>query len=170
MKQSVKALLAPAIGLGMAITAFSAYAADAMKSHHPGHGEHAHQAAASNKSHGAEKLPPLHIVSPKSGDKVVGRVISVEFETPADLAKMTMDAGVVGVHLHVDLDGTSLMPVSTDLTRTGEGRYRYTFDLPVHPGPHVVKVYWSDAQHKTIEESVKTVRFTVVDGKPGAKH
>lgn len=168
MKRTIKALLAPAIGLGMALAALSSSAAVATEDGHHGHGDHAQRPAASNKSPGPEKLPPLQIVSPQSGAKI-GRVITVEFETPADLAKMTMDAAVIGVHLHVDLDGTALMPASTDLTRTGEGRYRYTFDLPVHPGPHVVKVYWSDAKHKTIEESVKTVRFTVADGQPGAK-
>lgn len=168
MKRTIKALLAPALGLGMALAALSSSAGAATEDGHHGHGSHAQQPAASNKSRGPGKLPPLKIVSPQSGGKI-GRVIAVEFETPADLAKMTMDAPVIGVHLHVDLDGTALMPASTDLARTGEGRYRYTFDLPVHPGPHVVKVYWSDAKHKTIEESVKTVRFTVVDGQPGAK-
>lgn len=168
MKRTIEAMLAQAIGIGMALAVISSSAAAATEGGHHGHDGHAQRPAASNKSPGVEKLPPLQIVSPQSGAKV-GRIITVEFETPADLAKMTMDAAVIGVHLHVDLDGTSLMPASTDLTRTAVGRYRYTFDLPVHPGPHVVKVYWSDAKHKTIEESVKTVRFTVVDGQPGAK-
>lgn len=135
-------------------------------------GMHDHSAHDDNKavSKPAEQgaFPSLRILSPKPNDKL-GRVITVEFETPADLAKMTMGAGVVGVHLHLDLDGAVLMPSSTDLTRTAKDRYRYTFDLPVKPGTHAIKVYWSDGRHKTIEESVQSVRFTVVDGQPGDK-
>jgi hypothetical protein len=135
-------------------------------------GMHDHSAHEGSKavSRPAEKgaFPSLRILSPKPNDKL-GRVITVEFETPADLAKMTMGAGMVGVHLHLDLDGAVLMPLGKELTRTAKDRYRYTFDLPVKPGAHVVKVYWSDGRHQTIEESVQSVRFTVIDGQSGDK-
>ena len=135
-------------------------------------GMHDHAGHANDKavSKPVEKgdFPSLRFLSPKSNDKI-GRVITVEFETPADLTKMTMGGGVVGVHLHLDLDGAVMMPTNSELTRTAKDRYRYTFDLPVKPGTHVVKIYWSDSMHKTIEESVQTVRFTVVEGQSGDK-
>jgi hypothetical protein len=91
----------------------------------------------------------------------VDPTITVVFETVGDLAKMTMDAKEVGNHLHIDIDGTSLMPMMKDLVPLGKNQYRYVFDLPVKPGKHVVSVYWSDAQHKTIESSVRKVNVSV---------
>jgi hypothetical protein len=135
-------------------------------------GMHDHSAHDDNKavSKPAEQgaFPSLRILSPKPNEKL-GRVITVEFETPADLAKMTMGAGMVGVHLHLDLDGAVMMPASSDLTRTAKDRYRYTFDLPVKPGAHTVKVYWSDGRHQAVEASVQSVRFMVVEGQSGDK-
>lgn len=105
-------------------------------------------------------FPALNIISPKEGARV-DPAIAVVFETPADLAEMTMSAKQIGVHLHVAIDDTSLMPVMEDLARLGRNRYRYVFDMPVEPGKHVVSVYWSDAQHKTIESTVRKVSVTV---------
>jgi hypothetical protein len=105
-------------------------------------------------------LPTLTIVSPAEGAQV-GSTIAVVFETTGDLAKMTMDAKKVGNHLHLDIDGTSLMPVMKDLVPVGKNQYRYVFDLPVSPGKHVVSVYWSDAQHKTVEYTVRKVNVVV---------
>lgn len=105
-------------------------------------------------------LPTITIVSPTEGAQV-DPTIAVVFETGGDLAKMTMDAKEVGNHLHIDMDGTSLMPMMKDLVSLGKNQYRYVFDLPVKPGKHVVSVYWSDAQHKTIEYTVRKVNVSV---------
>lgn len=105
-------------------------------------------------------LPTITIVSPVEGAQV-DPTIAVVFETAGDLAKMTMDAKKVGNHLHIDIDGTSLMPMMKDLVPLGKNQYRYVFDLPVKPGKHVVSVYWSDAQHKTIESTVRKVNVSV---------
>ena len=76
-----------------------------------------------------------------------------------------MSAKAIGVHLHVDIDGTSLMPTMAELARTGKNRYRYVFDMPLEAGAHVISVYWSDASHKTIESTVQKVSVTVVPAK-----
>jgi hypothetical protein len=105
-------------------------------------------------------LPSITIVSPTEGNRV-DPVIAVVFETAGDLAEMTMGAKKIGIHLHLDIDGTSLMPMMSDLAPLGKNQYRYVFDLPVKPGKHVVSVYWSDAQHKTIEYTVRKVNVSV---------
>lgn len=132
-----------------------------------GGSDHAHAQHAA-KTAGAPVLPPLRILSPKEGAQI-GSAVSVEFETPADLSKMTMSAKEIGAHLHLDLDGQSLMPAQSDLKPLGARRYRYTFDLPASPGKRVIKVYWSDAAHKTIESSVQQVTVTVAEGAAGGK-
>jgi hypothetical protein len=134
--------------------------------HH--HGYAAKRKGAATQSIGAQDLPTLRILSPKDGARV-GRTISIEFETPADLSKMTMSAKEIGAHLHIDMDVISLMPAQADFKPLGGNRYRYTFDLPAEPGQRVLKVYWSDAAHKTIEETVQQVTVTVGDDAPGKK-
>lgn len=126
---------------------------------HGVHGSHAMSQSGAAKD--TKELPPLRIVSPLAGAQVEPN-IEVEFETDADLASMTMSAKAIGVHLHVGIDGKSLMPMMADLARVGKNRYRYTFDLPAAPGQRVISVYWSDASHKTIESSVQKVRVVVV--------
>ncbi|MFZ2660404.1 hypothetical protein [Rhodoferax sp.] len=124
-----------------------------------GHGSHDMSPQGAAKD--IKELPPLRIVSPLAGAQV-GPNIKVEFETDADLASMTMSAKSIGVHLHVGIDDTSLMPMMADLARVKKNRYRYTFDLPAAPGQRVISVYWSDASHKTIESSVQKVSVVVV--------
>ncbi|MDO8768970.1 MAG: hypothetical protein Q7K57_09745 [Burkholderiaceae bacterium] len=144
------ALTAMAIMAGL-----PAWAAD-----HSYHGS-GHAAMPVKKSAVAPRpLPNITIISPVEGAQV-DPTIAVVFETAGDMAKMTMDAKEVGNHLHIDIDGTSLMPLMKDLVALGKNRYRYVFDLPVKPGKHVVSVYWSDAQHKTIESTVRKVNVSV---------
>lgn len=139
--------------------------ADHDKGHH-GHAAENHAPVA--KPARAKELPPLRILAPKEGARI-GRVLSVEVETRADLSRLTMSAKEIGAHLHIDLDGLSLMPAQSDLKPLGANRYRYTFDLPAGPGTRVIKVYWSDAAHKAIESTVQQVTVTVVDDAAGGK-
>ena len=140
------------------LLALAGPAATAGEHSHGGHGSNAmpHRAAAGDM----KMLPAIRIVAPVAGAQV-GPDLAVEFETDADLENMTMGAKSIGVHLHVDVDGTSLMPTMADLKRLGKNRYRYAYHLPVAPGKHTVSVYWSDAQHKTIESTVSKVSVTV---------
>lgn len=105
-------------------------------------------------------IPSLKIVLPETG-AVVGSQLAVVFETPANLSSMTMSAPVVGVHLHIECDDLALMPTAQQLIQLGNNRYLFLFDLPAAPGPKKLRVYWSDAQHKTIEATVQTVSVTV---------
>lgn len=131
------------------------------------HAHHGHDASGGSRKAGAvdaKNLPSIRIVSPAAGARL-GANVAVEFETDADLEQMTMSAKAIGVHLHVDIDGTSLMPTMAELARTGKNRYRYVFDMPLEAGAHVISVYWSDASHKTIESTVQKVSVTVVPAK-----
>lgn len=110
-------------------------------------------------SHAGQE-PPLAIVLPKDG-AVVGTQLAVVFQTPGDMSKLTMSAPVVGVHLHVAVDDTVLMPMLPQLIRLGGGRYLYLFDLPVKPGAHRLRVFWADAAHDTIASSVRSIGVRV---------
>lgn len=108
----------------------------------------------------APAVPPLKIVLPKDGAEV-GTQLALVFETPGDMGKLTMSAPVVGVHLHVSVDDTVLMPAQQQLIRLGGNRYLFVFDLPVKPGAHRISAFWADPAHDTIESSVRTVRVRV---------
>jgi hypothetical protein len=100
--------------------------------------------------------PPLRILLPESGAKV-GTQLAVVFETPGDLSRMTMSAPMMGTHLHIEVDDTSLMPTESQLIRLGGNRYVFVFDLPVKVGAHTVRVYWSDRMHHPIDSSRQSV-------------
>lgn len=134
--------------------------------HAADHGSHAMPPRRAAES--AKALPLLRIVSPVAGAQV-GPNIQVEFETDADMASMTMSAKSIGVHLHVGIDDTTLMPMMADLVRVGNNRYRYVFDLPANLGQHVIRVFWADAAHRTIKETVQQVTVTVGDDAAGKK-
>jgi hypothetical protein len=147
--------------LACAMTAMASMAVlPARAADHSHHGSGHATMSAKKSTVAPSPLPIITIVSPVEGAQV-DPTITVVFETVGDLAKMTMDAKEVGNHLHIDIDGTSLMPMMKDLVPLGKNQYRYVFDLPVKPGKHVVSVYWSDAQHKTIESSVRKVNVSV---------
>ncbi len=127
--------------------------------HHHGHAK-AKIDGAAEKS--ATEAPPLRILFPESGAKV-GTQLAVVFETPGEMAKLTMSAPVVGTHLHIETDGISLMPGENQLIRLGGNRYVFVFDLPVEAGERSLRVYWSDGMHRTIESSMQTVKVLVED-------
>lgn len=127
--------------------------------HHQGHAQHSADGAAGK---GATEVPPLRILFPESGAKV-GTQLAVVFETPGEMARLTMSAPVVGTHLHIETDGISLMPGEDQLIRLGGNRYVFVFDLPVKAGERSLRVYWSDGMHRTIDSSMQTVKVTVVE-------
>ena len=124
------------------------------------HKHHYHKPAIAPLAEASVEAPPLKILMPENRDNV-GSTLGVVFETPADLAAMTMGAAKVGVHLTVDLEGTTLMPTRQQLITLGKNRYLFLFDLPAKPGPNTIKLYWSDAQHRTMTETVQMVTVTV---------
>ncbi len=107
------------------------------------------------------KLPPLRLVSPKNGATITNPV-TVVFETPADLSKMTMGAPggkathgaqtakhgqgmevMPMVHLHIDLDRRVTMPTMKHLTMVGPNRYKLVLGN-TSPGRHTIRLYWGD--------------------------
>ncbi len=137
------------------------------------HHQHHHQMSASQEgggpeAKGATEVPPLRILFPESGAKV-GTQLAVVFETPGEMARLTMSAPVVGTHLHIETDGISLMPGEKQLVRLGGNRYVFLFDLPVKAGERSLRVYWSDGMHQTIESSIQSVDITVVDDSASSK-
>lgn len=127
--------------------------------HHQGHAQHSIDGAAGK---GATEVPPLRILFPEPGAKV-GTQLAVVFETPGEMARLTMSAPVVGTHLHIETDGISLMPGEDQLIRLGGNRYVFVFDLPVKAGERSLRVYWSDGLHRTIDSSMQTVKVLVED-------
>jgi len=97
-----------------------------------------------------ERLPPLAIVTPKSGATVQSPVVVV-FETPADLSMMTISEHgmALGPHLHVELDGRLTMPTFQQVTRLHPTTYQVTVG-PAKPGSHTIRVYWAGKDHKPI--------------------
>ncbi len=105
-------------------------------------------------SMGGEALPPLMIVSP-AREATIGNPVTVVFETPADLSKMTMG----GSHVHIDLDKKVAMPTMTQLVKVGANRYQYDLGRAA-PGSHTIRVYWADEKHKPVG-SLQVVVITV---------
>src|SRR5216684_1109358 len=97
-----------------------------------------------------EPLPPLAIVTPKTGATVQSPVIVV-FKTPADLSMMTVaEHGMaMGPHLHVELDGRVTMPTFKQVTRLNPTTYQVNVG-PAKPGAHAIRVYWASTDHKPI--------------------
>jgi hypothetical protein len=112
------------------------------------------------------QLPPLTILMPENG-ATVGPRLAVVFRTPADLSKMAMGTPAPGAHLHIEAQDASVMPTQEQLVRLGEDRYLFLFDFPAKPGKNTLRIYWSDAQHRTIASTVQQVSVTVArDGAP----
>jgi hypothetical protein len=118
-----------------------------------------------NASEAPAQLPPLKILMPENG-AIVDTHLAVVFQTPADLSKMTMGAPVPGAHLHIEAQDVSMMPSREQLVRLGEDRYLFLFDLPAKPGKNTLQIYWADAQHRMMADSVQQITVTVAHDAP----
>jgi len=118
-----------------------------------------------NASEASAQLPRLKILMPENGATVSSHM-AVVFQTPADLSKMTMVAPVPGLHLHIEAQDVSVMPSQEQLVRLGEDRYLFLFDLPAKPGKNTLRIYWADAQHQTIADTVQQITVTVAGDAP----
>lgn len=129
------------------------------------HHQHPGEGMTPNASEASAQLPPLKILMPENG-ATVGSHMAVVFQTPADLSKMTMVTPVLGAHLHIEAQDVSVMPSEEQLLRLGEDRYLFLFDLPAKPGKKTLRIYWADAQHRTIADTVQQITVTVARDAP----
>lgn len=107
-------------------------------------------------------LPTLKIVAPANG-AVVHKLVFVIFETPANVAKMTMGTekmDMTGPHVHIAVDKHVNMPAIKQLLRTGANRYRFTVGA-FKSGRHTIRVYWADAKTHKPMGSIQQVTVTV---------
>jgi hypothetical protein len=146
-----------------AVLAASPAVAQSNKEHM--HHQHPGEDMMPNASEASAQLPPLKILMPENG-ATVGSHVAVVFQTPADLSKMTMVAPVPGAHLHIEAQDVSVMPSEEQLVRLGEDRYLFLFDLPAKPGKNTLRIYWADAQHRTIADTVQQITVTVARNAP----
>jgi hypothetical protein len=124
------------------------------------HHQHSGGDAMPKSSEAPAQLPPLKILMPQNG-ATVGTRLAIVFQTPADLSKMTMGAPAPGAHLHIEAQDVSMMPSRDQLVRLGEDRYLFVFELPAKPGKNTLRVYWADAQHRTVADTVQQITVTV---------
>jgi hypothetical protein len=141
----------------IAVLTVGLLAAIAARAQTPEH--HHHGGVVPSSASSSIEIPPLKILMPQNGD-AVGTTVGVIFETPADLAAMTMGGPHAGVHLHAELADNVVMPTRQQLIGLGGNRYLFLFDLPVRQGPNTIKIYWADEQHRTITASVQKVEVT----------
>lgn len=95
-------------------------------------------------------LPELLILEPVGGSALAGRVPLV-FQVEADLRRAPAGWSAGSAHLHAAVNGQELMPGATEIEILSRNLYRWT--LPALPtGEHTVRLFWSDARHRPIED------------------
>jgi methionine-rich copper-binding protein CopC len=115
-------------------------------------------------------LPPLQIIAPVDHGSVTNPVALV-IQTPGDIKQLTMGGtqmsgmGSMGasdarVHLHILVDGATIMPSSEQLKALGNDRYQYTL-APLSPGAHTIKVFWADDKTHQPAGPVRAATCTV---------
>ena len=98
-------------------------------------------------------LPPLQLIAPVDHGGVTNPV-ALAIQTPGDIKQLTMGGtkmsgmGSMGatdarVHLHILVDGATIMPSSEQLKALGNNRYQYTLTL-LSQGAHTIKIFWAD--------------------------
>lgn len=142
----------------IAVLTVGLLAAIAARGQTPEH--HHHDEVAPSAASSSVETPSLKILMPQNGD-AVGTTVGVIFETPADLAGMTMGGPHTGVHLHAELADKVVMPTRQQIIGLGANRYLFLFDWPAKPGPNEIKLYWAHEQHRTITSSIQAVHVNV---------
>ena len=98
-------------------------------------------------------LPPLQHIAPVDHGGVTNPV-ALAIQTPGDIKQLTMGGtkmsgmGSMGatdarVHLHILVDGATIMPSGEQLKALGNNRYQYTLTL-LSQGAHTIKIFWAD--------------------------
>jgi len=98
----------------------------------------------------APGIPQISLLSPADGEVVEG-VAALEFRTEAVLrrgpAGWETEGG--GLHIHVYIDGTYVMPGADSIELLPDGTYRWTLGaLP--PGTRELRLFWADRFHREL--------------------
>lgn len=93
--------------------------------------------------------PAIELLHPVAGASVAGP-LAVLFRVESELVRQPSGWGVDGLHLHLQLDGLELMPAPADVEAMPGGAFRWTVG-PLEPGPHSLRLFWSDGAHQPVE-------------------
>lgn len=93
--------------------------------------------------------PAIELLQPAAGASVDGP-LALLFRVEGELVRQPSGWGVDGLHLHLQLDALELMPASADVEAVPGGAFRWTVGR-LEPGPHTVRLFWSDAAHQPVE-------------------
>lgn len=99
--------------------------------------------------------PAVTWLAPTSGSALSGPLV-IEFDAAEELAPQPSGWGAGGFHLHLRLDALELMPGPGDVVALPSGGYRWTVGQ-LEPGPHSLRIFWSDAQHQEVEGGASEV-------------
>lgn len=94
--------------------------------------------------------PSLTVAAPAPGSEVEGPV-EVVFRAGEELGPKPMGWGTDQLHLHLEVDGQQFMPATGDIRRLPDGSYAWRF-AALEPGPHTLRLFWSDAGHQPLAE------------------
>jgi hypothetical protein len=109
----------------------------------------------------AAAAPGLVLLAPADGEQVRSPV-SLVFQTPAELRPSRDGWGSGGYHVHAEVNGVEIMPAMHDISRVADDRYTWALrSLP--PGPHELRLFWSDRRHREVASSSSpSVRVVVL--------
>jgi hypothetical protein len=93
-------------------------------------------------------VPPLSIVAPADGSTSTSPV-AIVIATTAPLQMGPLGWAADGRHLHLRADSAETMAGNADIAPVGPGRYRWT--VPLGPGEHTLRIYWSGADHQPMQ-------------------
>ena len=98
--------------------------------------------------------PAIEMLEPAPGS-VLTEPLAVDFRVDGDLVQQPSGWGVAGLHVHLQLDGLELMPSAADIEQLPSGGYRWSVGR-LEAGPHRLRLFWSDAQHRPVEAGGST--------------
>jgi hypothetical protein len=98
----------------------------------------------------APPAPTLRLVSPADGQTVASPLV-LTFESESPLSRQQGGWGTGSYHIHAEIDGREAMPGPADIRRLADGAYAWSLGT-VPPGPHRLRLYWSDPAHLPLSE------------------
>lgn len=105
--------------------------------------------------------PALDLVQPRHGVTLRTDNLVVVFRVDGELRQLPGGWGTDSLHLHLNLDGTEVMPTAMDIERVSGDLFRWTLPRP-EAGLHTVQLVWSGSDHRPVPGSgSRTVQIKV---------